>query len=37
VSGIWLPAAWKWVRMGMQVLQFWSDAHRATSVGIFVT
>jgi hypothetical protein len=27
-----------WVRdKGMQVLQFWSDAHRETSVDVFVT
>ena len=27
-----------WIRnKGMQVLQFWSDAHRETSVDIFVT
>jgi len=27
-----------WIRdKGMQVLQFWSDAHRETSVGVFVT
>jgi len=27
-----------WIRnRGMQVLQFWSDAHRETSVDVFVT
>jgi hypothetical protein len=27
-----------WIRdKGMQVLQFWSDAHRETSVDVFVT
>lgn len=27
-----------WIRnKGMQVLQFWSDAHRETSVGVFVS
>jgi hypothetical protein len=28
----------RWIRdKGMQVLQFWSDAHRETSVDVFVT